>query len=636
MKQLLLIAVPISCIVAAPFRFDADEPKQSDSVKVAGLVLRWVRGDKEANFRRLEPMIREAAAKGARIVVTTECSLDGYAVADRKNISDADWRALGEPIPTGAYFKKLAALAKELKIFLVAGLTEADGDERYNTVVIIGPDGTLVGKYRKQKLGHEEGRNTPGTLSSVFTTPFGKVGVMICADRTDAKIVKRFCDNGADFLICPSGGMFGPKTNDPIVQARSKENKIHIVFVHPVEFLATGPDGGVLRRELLGNNLLVTKEQIGGKEDERRIYYFEMPVKALQDNGQSAKANAPTLALEVNKDAVVLKGKRSDIELREVKIPTLAERLDDNGEPYPAFRGGITGISGSGLGSRSGVVRSAVHFATITDKNSGKKMKFLVQLASTDGWINRSALGWDGDLILGVRAAGRMFDREQTNGNHRMTAVLHLALPGSDQVQFVFMSYDHLGKQLPAFGRRTFADYVEKLKAPPEQTQSHVTQRRRERLFSLRSPRLCVSRRFLLEDQIGVMLVPDNDPLAGRARNDDEVVVELDAAAAFLLVGVGAGERGRAVPDFDADERGAQDRHCRRWFRGADDRLLHGLLCFRPGEQNRAEHRRRQDPGHHEDQAFVDEHRITSEKGAMFATPDLKACKWNAGLGHRA
>lgn len=298
MKHMLFFMATLLCIAAladsAPARSPASsvQAQQKSSppaaqakgrtVKVAGLALRWVRGDKEANFRRIEPMIREAAAKGAKIVVTTECFLDGYAVADRKQLSDAEFRALGEPIPSGAYFKKLAALAAELKITLIAGMAEADGDERYNTVVIIGPDGKLIGKYRKQNLGHELGRNTPGTFSSVFATPYGKIGVMICADRTDAKIVRRFCDNGADFLICPSGGMFGPKNNDPIVQARSKENKIHIVFVHPVEFLVTGPDGGMLERMLLGANLLVTKDQRDGAEDQRRVFYFELPVTATK------------------------------------------------------------------------------------------------------------------------------------------------------------------------------------------------------------------------------------------------------------------------------------------------------------------------------------------------------------------
>jgi predicted amidohydrolase len=247
-------------------------------VRVAGVVLRWVRGDKDANFRRIEPLIREAASKGAKIVVTTECFLDGYAVADR-TIPLADYRALGEPIPDGTHFKKLAALAAQLKIYLVAGLTEADGEQRYNTVVLIGPDGKLLGKYRKQVLGHETGRNTPGTDSPVFPTPFGKVGVMICADRTDAKLVQRFCARGADFLLCPSGGMFGPKTNDPIVQARSRENRTHIVFVHPVEFLVTGPDGSILERTLLGNNLLVSRDQLDGPQDQRRVCYFELPLR---------------------------------------------------------------------------------------------------------------------------------------------------------------------------------------------------------------------------------------------------------------------------------------------------------------------------------------------------------------------
>jgi predicted amidohydrolase len=76
------------------------------TVRVAGIVLKWLRGHKEANYRRAEPMIREAAAGGAQIVCTTECFLDGYAIAD-KSIPLEEYRALGEPIPKGEYFRKL-------------------------------------------------------------------------------------------------------------------------------------------------------------------------------------------------------------------------------------------------------------------------------------------------------------------------------------------------------------------------------------------------------------------------------------------------------------------------------------------------------------------------------------------------
>jgi predicted amidohydrolase len=64
-------------------------------------------------------MIREAAAGGAKIVMTTECFLDGYSVKDKK-IPEETYRALGEPVPHGKYFRKLAALADELDLFLLS------------------------------------------------------------------------------------------------------------------------------------------------------------------------------------------------------------------------------------------------------------------------------------------------------------------------------------------------------------------------------------------------------------------------------------------------------------------------------------------------------------------------------------
>ncbi|MBI1902899.1 MAG: carbon-nitrogen hydrolase family protein [Planctomycetia bacterium] len=254
-----------------------DAPSQK-TVRVAGVVLKWVRGDKEANFARAEPLIREAAKGGAKIVCTTECFLDGYSIAD-KSIPLETYRALGETIPDGKYFCKLADLAAELKIHLVAGMLEADGDDRYNTAVLLSPEGKLAGKYRKQKLGHESVRNTPGQESPVFETPYGRLGLMICADRTEAELVQKFRDAGADFLICPSGGMFGKKSNDPIVQARSRENKLPILFVHPAEFLVTGPDGSVLDTTVLGDVLLVSPDEVKGEKDQNRVFYFDLPVK---------------------------------------------------------------------------------------------------------------------------------------------------------------------------------------------------------------------------------------------------------------------------------------------------------------------------------------------------------------------
>jgi predicted amidohydrolase len=245
-------------------------------LRIAGIVLKWIRGDKEANFHRAEPMIRKAAAGGAQIVCTTECFLDGYAIAD-KSIPLEAYRSLGEPIPEGAYFKRLAALARELKIVLVAGMLETDGDARFNTAVLISPKGDLLGKYRKQHLEHELVRNRPGTVSPVFETPYGRVGLLICADRRVPEIAQRMKQGGADFLLCPSGGMFGAKSNDWILQARSRETGLPIVFVHPAEFLVTGPDGSVLEQATVGDVLLIPPADAGTAKDASRVFYFDLP-----------------------------------------------------------------------------------------------------------------------------------------------------------------------------------------------------------------------------------------------------------------------------------------------------------------------------------------------------------------------
>jgi predicted amidohydrolase len=225
------------------------------------------------------PLIREAALNGAQFVCTTECFLDGYAIAD-KSIPLEEYRALGEPIPGGKYFENLRRLSKELNIHLVAGMLEANGEARYNTAVTIGPDGKLLAKYHKQKLEHESVRNTPGTESSVFKTSYANLGVMICADRRFPEVVKKFTEAGADFLFCPSGGMFGPKSNDPIVQARSRENKKYIIFVHPAEFLVTSPDGQIVAQTILGNSLLISKDQIGSEADSKKVFYFDVPLES--------------------------------------------------------------------------------------------------------------------------------------------------------------------------------------------------------------------------------------------------------------------------------------------------------------------------------------------------------------------
>ena len=256
-------------------------PPPTGHVRVAGIVLKWLTGNKAGNVERIEPLVREAAANGARIVVTTEGFLDGYAVRDKSMPLD-EFRHLGEPIPDGPFFRHAAALADELDIYFVAGMSEAAGAVRYNTAVLIGPDGALIGRYRKQAIGHEAGRHTPGNEHPVFATPYGTVGLMICADRRQPSIARQLKANGADFLIVPSGGMSG-RRNDGFVRDRSRENNIPIVFVHPIEFLVTAPDGSILARAMFGDRVAIEADERDGEHDSRAVFYVDVDIGSGTD-----------------------------------------------------------------------------------------------------------------------------------------------------------------------------------------------------------------------------------------------------------------------------------------------------------------------------------------------------------------
>jgi predicted amidohydrolase len=276
--SLLLWLCVAGCSPSSSVERKANAPIQPATVRVGGVVLKWVMGEKQLNYGRAEPLIREAAAKGAQIVVTTECFLDGYAIRDKK-LSDAEWRQLSESIPDGAYVRRMRRLAAELKIHLVAGLVERSGDgATYNTAVLIGPDGKLLGTYHKHDLEHELWRNTPGERTPHFDTPYGRMGLMICADRRNRELVAKIASD-ADLVICPSGGMWGPEKNDFHLQDRSRENGVPIVFVHPIEFLVTGADGSILDRRFAGDKMSLEVSEVGGEKDAQLVAIYDVPLR---------------------------------------------------------------------------------------------------------------------------------------------------------------------------------------------------------------------------------------------------------------------------------------------------------------------------------------------------------------------
>ena len=90
----------------------------------------------------------------------------------------------------------------------------------------MGPDGKLVGTYRKVCLPREEieGGVAPGHRYPVFETRFGKVGMMICWDVHFPEVARNLCNNGAEVIAMPIWG-----GNPALARARSIENQIYLI-----------------------------------------------------------------------------------------------------------------------------------------------------------------------------------------------------------------------------------------------------------------------------------------------------------------------------------------------------------------------------------------------------------------------
>ncbi len=147
---------------------------------------------------------------------------------------------VAEPVP-GPTTRKLGDLAREKTAYIVAGIYEREGEAVYNTAVLIGRDGELVGRYRKVYLPREEieGGITPGSHYPVFDTDFGRIGIMICYDVFFPDPARALAARGAEIILMPIWG--GP---EPLAVARALENGVFLAasgYDHPTYVM--DPDG---------------------------------------------------------------------------------------------------------------------------------------------------------------------------------------------------------------------------------------------------------------------------------------------------------------------------------------------------------------------------------------------------------
>ena len=242
-RPLVFAAVPLILAVV-----NLAEARADATVRVGMIQMDARLYDKPYNLARAEKLIREAAARGAKIVCTPEASVQGYARVDLPPGTDTDAPqivaerakilAAAEPIP-GPATHRMASLARELGIWIVFGMDENRGGKLFNTAVLMNPQGGIVGTYSKVHLqnwmlasGVNHGDSFPVWEIDIAGVKV-KVGIEICYDIQHPESTRELALGGAEIVFNPyCTDDFSRPLLIHLYQTRALENCLFIVRVN--------------------------------------------------------------------------------------------------------------------------------------------------------------------------------------------------------------------------------------------------------------------------------------------------------------------------------------------------------------------------------------------------------------------
>ena len=174
-------------------------------VKVAAIQMRCTQQIEE-NLKNAEAKVREAASKGAQIILLPELFEREYFCQQRRY----DFYHYAKPVMENDAVRMGIRLAKELGVVLPISFYEREGNNLYNSIACIDADGSLLGVYRKTHIPddhyyQEKFYFTPGdTGFQVFATHYGTIGIGICWDQWFPETARCMALKGAELLFYPT------------------------------------------------------------------------------------------------------------------------------------------------------------------------------------------------------------------------------------------------------------------------------------------------------------------------------------------------------------------------------------------------------------------------------------------------
>lgn len=185
------------------------------SLTVAAVQMAMVDGDVARNVATAERLVRDAAGRGARLILIPELFEDRYFCEDQR----AEHLAKARPLAGHPTVEHFAAVARELSVVLPISFYERAGNELFNSCAIVDADGTVLGVYRKSHIPDGPGYSEkyyfrPGdTGFRVWDTAVGRIGIGICWDQWFPEVARALTLAGAEVILYPTA--IGSEPTEP-------------------------------------------------------------------------------------------------------------------------------------------------------------------------------------------------------------------------------------------------------------------------------------------------------------------------------------------------------------------------------------------------------------------------------------
>lgn len=198
----------------------------SEKIRVA-LAQQRILPDREVNIMKGMSLIKRALQVRADMVILPEVFNTGFYKHNYEAVE-----------PLEEELDLVLKLSKQRDILIIAGVAEREGDNLYNSAVII-YRGEIIGKYRKTHLfplTSEKKHFKAGDKIEVFETPVGDIGILICYELRFPELFRKLVKMGAEIIVIPAEF---PKERIEhwrvLLQARAIDNQVFVAGVNCVE-----------------------------------------------------------------------------------------------------------------------------------------------------------------------------------------------------------------------------------------------------------------------------------------------------------------------------------------------------------------------------------------------------------------